>query len=261
VSSRSAAISGRVIYDDGTVFVPLIGKVQAAGLTVDEFRFGITRALSRMVRDPQVEVSVAAYRSQRVFMAGEVNTKGVLQITDQPLYVADAIALSGSFTGDADLPATMLMRAGKIYPLDLERMFYAGDMSANVLLTDGDVLTIPDRKGRKVYMLGEVSNPKSYEMRRGRMTLAEVLADAGGPNPLFSNTGQLFLIRADAEGRPVVYVLDARSPVSMVMAEQFTVFPRDLIWLDPTGLARVGRVIGQVNQFFYSVSGYKNFTQ
>jgi polysaccharide export outer membrane protein len=260
-SAGTTAASGKIIYDDGKVFVPLLGRIQAAGLTAEEFRANLTRAMARLVRDPQVEVSISAYRSQRVFLAGEFDKKGTLPITDQPLFVADAIGLSGGTNVEADLTAAILTRAGKVYPLDLDRMYYAGEMSANVLLTDGDVITIPNRAARKVYVLGEVGAPRSYIMRRGRLSLAEVLADAGGPNPLFSNTGQLFVIRADAEGKPVVYVIDARSPVSMVMADQFTVYPRDLIYLDPTGLARIGRVIGQINQLFYSVSGYKTLTQ
>ena len=231
-TSTNVTVSGRIVADDGTVFVPLVGKVEAAGSS-----------------NPQVEVDIVAYRSERVFLAGEVAAPGLQPITDRPLYVADAIGKAGGFTANADLSGAILARAGRSYAIDLDRLYYGGDVSQNVRLADGDVLTVPDRQARKLFVLGEVLSPRSYVMRRGRMSLAEALADAGGPNPFASNTGQLFVIRANADGMPQVYVFDSRTPIAMVMAEHFSVAPRDVIYLDPTGLARAGRLIGQLTPF------------
>lgn len=248
-TSANVTVSGRIVADDGTVFVPLVGKIEAAGSSVEQFRVRLTHALEPLVRNPQVEVDIVAYRSQRVFLAGEVAAPGLQPITDRPLYVADAIGKAGGFTANADLSGAILARAGRSYAIDLDRLYYGGDVSQNVRLADGDVLTVPDRQARKLFVLGEVLSPRSYVMRRGRMSLAEALADAGGPNPFASNTGQLFVIRANADGMPQVYVFDSRTPVAMVMAEHFSVAPRDVIYLDPTGLARAGRLVGQLTPF------------
>jgi polysaccharide biosynthesis/export protein len=90
--------SGRIIDVNGKIFFPLVGMVQAAGLTIEEFRVSLTKRLSAYLKDPQVEVSVSAYRSQKVFVAGTVATPGTVQITDQPMRILDAIALAGGTT-------------------------------------------------------------------------------------------------------------------------------------------------------------------
>src|SRR5690606_31480713 len=73
LTSGSAAVASnvvpyRVVNRDGSIYFPLAGRVQALGRTVPELRSQIARQLSRYVKDPQVEVEMAAYRSQRVFM-------------------------------------------------------------------------------------------------------------------------------------------------------------------------------------------------
>ena len=82
-------------------------------------------------------------------------------------------------------------------------------------------------------------------MRRGRMSLAEVLSDAGGLNPFSSAAGKVFLMRSDQNGEPLIYQLDAREPQSLILAEQFTMQPRDVVFVSPTDITEIGRFVGQ----------------
>jgi len=104
----------------------------------------------------------------------------------------------------------------------------------------------PTRRERKIFVLGEVMKPQSYVLQRGRTTLAEAVADAGGPNPLSSNAGQLFVLRLGLDDEPLVYHLDARSPAALLLADRFVLRPRDIVYIDPTQLARAGRVVAQL---------------
>jgi polysaccharide biosynthesis/export protein len=115
-----------------------------------------------------------------------------------------------------------------------------------VLLANGDVLTVPDRQNRKVFLLGELAQPKSLLLRRSGVTLAEVLGEAGGPNPLSSNAGQIYVIRADPVNNALVYQLDAREPTALILADRFEIMPRDMVYVNPTSLTRLGRAIGQL---------------
>lgn len=241
--------AARIVAEDGSIFFPLVGHVSAAGYTVAEFRERLTTALRRFVRDPQVQVEMAAFRSKRVFVAGAVRTPGVLTVTDIPMRLTDAIAQSGGFAADANQSGVLLNRSGSTQTIDLEGLYYHGDLRANLLLQDGDVVTVRDLSERKVFVLGEFMAPKPVLLRNARVTLAEVIADVGGPNPLTSNTGRLYLIRADEQGRPRIFVLDARSPDALVMADQFAVRPRDIVYVDPTQIARVGRLVNQITPF------------
>lgn len=236
----------RVVNHDGSIYFPMAGRVEAASRTVPELRDQIARQLSRFVKDPQVEVEVAAYRSQRVFVVGEIETPGNLPITDVPMRVADAIGQAGGPTAQADLSVVHVTRGSERLTLDVERLYYEGDLSQNLLLQHGDVITVPDRRERKVFVLGEVAQPRSYPLPRGRLTLADAVSDAGGPNPLTSNTGQLFVLRLGANDEPQVYHLDARSPEALLLADRFVLRARDVVYIDPTQLARAGRVITQL---------------
>jgi polysaccharide export outer membrane protein len=240
-----ATASDRIVDDDGTVFVPLAGKVPAVGLTVPEFRERLAARLREFVHDPQVEVQVSEYRSQRVFVAGQVRTPGAVPVTAVPLRVTDALAQAGGALIDADLSDVRLTRAGRRVVLDLDRLYYKGDPAANLLLQHGDVLTVPDRQNQKIFVLGEVNQPKSYILRRGDVTLAEALADAGGPNAIASSTAHIYLLRLDDEGKPRVYHLDAREPAALLLAEALPVQAGDLVVVNPTAISLVSRLVNQ----------------
>lgn len=245
--SGAVGTSDRVIDDDGTVYVPLAGKVRAAGLTVSELRERLTENLQRYVHEPQVELQVSDYRSQRVFVAGQVRSPGAVPITSVPLRITDALAQTGGALADSDLTSVRLTRAGKSVTVDLDRLYYDGAQGGNLLLQHGDAVTVPDRQSQKIYVLGEVTQPRSYILRRGDVMLAEALADAGGPNATAANTAHIYLLRLDNAGTPLVYHLDARQPESLLLAEAVPIQAGDLIVVNPTAISLVSRL---VNQFF-----------
>ena len=255
---------GRVVDPSGNIYVPLIGNVRAQGLTLNELRRELIKRFSAFIKDPQIEVNVVAYRSQKVFVAGEVGTPGVVPITDQPLRLVDALSLVGGPTEEADFYDVRLTRDDQRVRINIDRLYFEGDTQINVLLQDGDVISVPDRLDRKVFILGEVGNSsggnqaRAYVMRRGRMSLTEVLADAGGINPFTGASTQVYVLRTNpdiasptqAASNPLVYQLDARNPDSLVLADQFPMQPRDVVFVNPTGPAVIGRFIGQFLPFY-----------
>lgn len=266
LTSGSAALASnvvpnRVVNHDGAFYFPMAGRIPAMGLTVPELRSQVARQLSRYVKNPQVEVEIAAYRSQRVFMVGELKTPGNLAITDVPLPIAEAIGQAGGTTPSANLSAVTVARGAQTFTVDLERLYYEGDLRLNMLLQHGDVVTIPDRRERKVFVLGEVMQPRAYPLPRGRTSLAEALADAGGPNPLSAHTGQVYVLRAGSDERPLIYHLDARSPEALVLADRFVLRARDVVYIDPTQLSRAGRVIAQMMPWLQGASTTRQIAQ
>ena len=244
-AAAANATADRLIDDDGTLYVPLAGKVRAAGLTIVEFRDQLRNALRTYIHDPQVEVQVSEYRSQKVFVAGQVRSPGGVPITSVPLHVTDALAQTGGALADADLSSVSLARAGNKVNLDLDRLYYEGAQGSNPLLQDGDVIAVPDRQTQKIYVLGEVNAPKSYILRRGEVSLAEALADAGGPNSVAASSAHIYLLRLDDAGKPLVYHLDARKPESLMLSEAFPVQAGDLVVVNPTAISLVARLVNQ----------------
>lgn len=249
---------GRTIDHLGQLFFPLVGDIKAADLTVPELRVELTQRLAKYIKDPQVEVEVVTYRSQRAFLSGEVRAPGIIPISDQLIRLTDAVGLAGGFTNEADLTSVVLTREGQTVQLDLESMYFSGDTTLNIYLQHGDVITIPDRQSRKIFVLGEFgasagsNNARSYVMRRGRMSLSEVIVDAGGPNPFSSNAGEVYLMRQGDQGQPLIYQLDVSQVDALILAEQITVRPKDIVYVSPTTATRIGRI---VSQFFPVLQG------
>jgi polysaccharide export outer membrane protein len=252
---------GRVVQSDGTIYYPYVGKIKVAGETTDAIRRDLTIRLDKLVRNPQLDVSVASYRSQRMYVSGAVKAPGAIALTDTPETVADAISGAGGYTDGADLEAVTLSRGGSQYKLDLYAFFYNGDVSQNVLLRDGDVLNLPDRRYKKVFVMGEVVKPVSQIMPTGRFTLAEALSDAGGLNPLSANASQIYVFRKGPGASVDVYQLDATSPGMLVIGDQFVMQPRDIVFVDAADITRFYRVVSQMvpfaNAFYFGVQPLK----
>jgi polysaccharide export outer membrane protein len=237
--------TARIVGDDGTMFYPYIGVVHVAGKTPEEIRAFLMTQLARSIRNPQVEVVVASYRSKRIYVTGEVKTPGSVPITDIPLTVADAVAAAGGINLDADLSGVTLNRNGIRTKLDLYAFLYRGNASQNVMLRNGDVLNVPEQRFNKIFVLGEVVKPASLLMPRGDYTLNEALADAGGVSQLTAKASQIYVIRGDITA-PKVFHLDARSPDALILADSFMLNPRDIIFVDAAAIVRFNRVISQV---------------
>jgi polysaccharide biosynthesis/export protein len=187
---RDAEGQGHRVSESGTLFYPYVGEIRAAGLTAEELRRELTKRLSQFITNPQLDVRVAAYRSQRAYVVGEVQSPGVQPVTDIPLTVAEAISLSGGPTPGGDLSSVTVARGNIVIRLDLLAMYERGDAAQNILLHDGDVLSVPQMADHKVFVMGEVLRPASVQMRRRGMTLAEALGEVGGPNQITANPGR-----------------------------------------------------------------------
>ncbi|WP_341710274.1 polysaccharide biosynthesis/export family protein [Limnobacter sp.] len=251
--NTTGQLQGQVVLPDGSFYFPFLNKVQAEGRTTDEVRLEITLRLEKFIRSPQVDVYIQpnGFRSQKFYVSGEVSQQGFFPITDVPTSLSDAISLAGGLTRDADLNGVILQRENRTYLIDAYRLFYKGDLSQNVLLRNGDVLNIPDRRLRKVFLMGEVVQPSSFVMPVGKLTLAEVLSDVGGINQNTANAQQVYVIRQSERGQtdiPMlnIYHLDSTSPTSVLYADQFEMRPRDVVYVDPVRMVRINRLLGTI---------------
>ena len=91
----AAGTAGYLVNSSGRIYFPLIGDVLVANKTVDQIRAEIAVRLKKYVPNPQLNVRVADFRGQKVYVLGEVIKTGFLPINDQQLTIADALALSG----------------------------------------------------------------------------------------------------------------------------------------------------------------------
>lgn len=84
-----------LVNADGYIYFPLIGYVQVADRTIEQLRARLSAKLKKYVPNPQINIQVAKYRGQKVYVLGDVAKPGNLSINDQQMTIADALAKSG----------------------------------------------------------------------------------------------------------------------------------------------------------------------
>ena len=178
------------VETDGTFSFPLIGRVRAGGMTLRAFETELRKKLADgYFKNPQVTVSVEQYRSQRVFVMGEVRNPGPVPLTGG-MSLIEALARAGSTLPSASgevaivratpgakgAPVTDIDRAGNVVRASI-RDLEGGAMKQNVELHDGDTIFVP--RAESAYVFGQVKSPGAYAIQKDT-TVLQALALAGG---------------------------------------------------------------------------------
>ncbi len=175
---------------DGTFSFPLVGRVTAGGLTLRSFEGELKKKLADgYFRNPQVTVAVEQYRSQRVFVMGEVRGPGPVSLTGG-MTLIEALARAGSTqptaSGEVAVVRAPQGAKGPVMPNQdsVTEIFRAsirelesGALSQNIELRDGDTIFVP--RAETAYVFGQVKNPGGYAVQKDT-TVLQALSLAGG---------------------------------------------------------------------------------
>ena len=135
------------VRPDGKVSLPLIGDVQAAGLTPFELQQSIRARLAAYLVNPTITVMVQEARSHRFNVVGEVEHPGSF-VLGQPLTVLDGLAMAGGFRDFAKTGGIYVLRlsAGGSHqriPFNYKQVISGRNLQQNVALQPGDTVVVP----------------------------------------------------------------------------------------------------------------------
>jgi len=175
------------LLPDGTFNYPVLGKVHAAGLTVDALTAKLTRGLSGQLNQPEVTVYLRQGRARKVSVLGD-GGKGTGQFDyKNGMHLLDLLASAGGLSAEPQLVQATLVPAGggQPIPVSLSRLMADADTSQNLPLAPGDVLFLVARNPEvgQVQVVGEVAKPGAYSIQPSGISVLALVNEAGGALP------------------------------------------------------------------------------
>jgi len=236
------------VNQNGTIVLPVIGTITAAGLTPNELAAKIVRRISVFNRNiSQASVLVTQYESNKVYVTGSVQKPGKYSFEVIP-DLWKIILEAGGPTETAKLDQVKIIRggdkAGDISNVDLSEVLKKGDLSKLPPVYPGDTIRIPGttagdqtttggisttQMGEDViYVYGQVAKPGGYPFTRN-LGLLEAIIVAGGPN----SNAKLDEVRVITQGSPYssVATVDLDHYSKMGTPAPFLLKPGDTIFI------------------------------
>lgn len=235
------------VLPDGTITLPLVGKVPAAGRTTEQLTREITVVLDRILVDPHVSVTLNSLRPVVVNVSGEVYRPGPVQIqgtlstttqnssaSDTPPSVSSALVQAGGVTRTADIREVVVMRAlpnGETVrtKINLWDALWSASLPEDMLLRDGDLVFVPELADGelinsrllassslspdtvRVRVVGQVTQPGEVAVPPNS-SLSSAVAIAGGPTE-DAKLSEVAFIRMTDEGEVEQEIVDLRNLV------------------------------------------------
>lgn len=234
------------IDPNGYLELPLIGRVHAAGLTVEQLRWALATQAGRYIDAPQITINVLEYRSQPVSILGEVNNPGMHQLAG-PTRLIDVISLAGGLKADAGQKLTLTRRKKQgVLPLPdvrtnasdeyfvatvrLNSLIDGSNPSANIEVRANDVISVS--RADLVYVVGEVRKPGGISLNSDNgisLMQALSLAEGTGPGAAPSKARILRAVEGKASNKDEIPV--DLSKVLAGKAPDLTLHPNDVLFV------------------------------
>jgi polysaccharide export outer membrane protein len=233
VYGEPAPLTGRFRVDnDGSFPYQYLGRVKAEGLTVAAIEEALEKALGDgYLRNPQVSVEIVEYRSQNVYVQGQVRAPGKYPLPANASLM-DALFLAGSTTSDAGNWVEIYRQGVAPGPNTASVGVKAADFRIRltdvqsgkaqlIRIKDGDTIFVP--KQERVYVTGEVRTPGAYP-HDDDMTIFTAISLAGGITSRGSNSRITITRLVNGQRREI----DAKQEDTLRPGDQVTVKPRRL---------------------------------
>jgi polysaccharide export outer membrane protein len=186
-----------LIGTNGDITVPLVGRVKAGGLTVEQLEAELTTRFKQFIQDPQISVTVTEFRSQPVSVFGAVTKPGVVQLRGkQTLYEVLSMAggpreTAGSIltvtrprqSGEIPLPGAKLDPTGQFSSVELnvQEILEGKNAAANIEIRPNDIISVSEGSSNMVYVVGDVQRAGAFTLGGQRnVSVLRAVSLAGG---------------------------------------------------------------------------------
>ena len=223
------------VAPDGTVSYLQAQNIKVAGLTLDEARLVIEKALTSHFRSPRVIITPQEVASKRFTILGKVVNRGVVTL-ERPITLVEAIANAGGietglFEGNtielADLERSFISRGGQRLPVDFLRLLRDGNMSLNIEVEPNDFIYIASNISNDYYVLGAVTAPGVQGLTPDATVVAAITRRSGFTERAW--TQQVLVIRGSF-AQPKTFIINVKN-ILAAKEKDFKLEPKDIVYV------------------------------
>lgn len=265
-SARAQSLAGVTVRDDGSIQLPYIGRLEAAGHTTAEIERLIVARLRGLSQAPQALVAVVQNVHNTVLVSGAVARPGRQPLTLARERLLDAIAAAGGVGtgGGPENTVVRVQRGDQVASAYLAAIESGG--SADIKLLPGDRIDVL-RRPRTFSVFGAAGKVSQVPFPAPSVSLAEAVAQAGGPDDNRADSTAVFVFRDNAPppditggagaatptGSPVVYRLNLQKPSSYFLAQRFAMRDKDVIFIANARINQTRKLVELFNLLFTPV--------
>lgn len=273
INSGDADLGSQIVTPGGTIEVPYVGTVKVAGLRLRQIERHIEARLAGKAKEPQVIVEFISDRTNTVMVSGDVKSPGRISLAEGLRTVVDAINRAGGVaastptapaagaggasavsasalsnvppmsSGPSQFEVVVRRRGQVILDRQLSELLAGGDTA----IEKGDEIVVRPNS-RVITVLGAVAVAGNIPMNKPNMTLTDALSEVHGLFDLRSNKTGLYVFRLgdiqdNPQARARIFRLDFMQPVSVFVAQQFAMQPKDVIFVANAPLYEYDKVL------------------
>lgn len=258
----------QTISPDGTITVPYVGRVNAAGRSAAQIQADIENRLADRAIEPQAVINLVRSRSSEVSVLGDVRAPAKFEINPGGERVLDVISRAGGISAPSAETSVTLQRSATTATVPFERLL--SSPNENVYVYPGDVV-FTSRDRRTYLAFGASGLNGRIDFEDSNLTFAEAVAKAGGLLDSRADPGQVFLYRVvDADtlskmgipatvksggGFPVIFRTNLRDPSAYFLAQKFPMEDKDIVYVSNADSVEVIKFLAVINSITSGVAG------
>ncbi|MDT8443621.1 MAG: polysaccharide biosynthesis/export family protein [Desulfuromonadales bacterium] len=252
VSYAGNEAGGFRVNTDGSIFLPHVGRVEVAGLSVTQLQEKLIGIFKEFIKNPILTVEIIEFKSQPVYLLGQFNRPGLFYL-DRPTELLHGLALGGGLKSDANMRGARMVRNDRIQPVDIYELLHRNDLSQNIQLHSGDTIYVPGNEDQRVFVFGAVGKSGMVPMVNGRLDLIQALSQASLEQKPYNQT-QVRIIRSLSPTRGQLMVVDL-SKVMNGLAMPMSLMDGDIIYVPKTTMGGWNEAIQELLPSLQLISG------
>ena len=265
-TGSSVTIPPQTINSDGTISIPYVGRINAAGRTPASVERAVISGLAGKAVQPQALVTVQQSASNTVTVTGEVAGGARVALSPAGDRVLDAIAAAGGLRASVNDSVVYLTRGRRTMHMPFTAIVQ--NPRENIRLRPEDVVTVM-REPTTYTILGASAQNGEVPFSAQHLTMANAVARAGGLQDARADASGIFLFRyepLDTARRivapnnpllrrggpvPIVYRFNLKNGSTLLAMQSFEVQPRDIIYISNASSIDIQKFMG----LFQGVTG------